>query len=63
MANLKRVFFGVASLALAAWTSVSYAGGSDLPNDVPSVPEPTTLLLLAGGAGAAGLARWLRKRK
>lgn len=73
MNKTKSILLIAAPLILSAWAAVSIAGGTtNLPTDcVPSaagipcgtVPEPTTLLLLAGGAGIGGLARWLRKRK
>jgi len=53
-----------ASLVLSAWAvSASAAPACDDDCNPGTIPEPATLLLLAGGAGAAGLARWLRKRK
>ncbi len=70
MSNWKQILFGVASLTLAAWTPVSYGGVP--PNNCedddcgpvigPTIPEPTTILLLVAGA-AAGVARKMRNRK
>jgi len=50
--------FGVlAVLILSTWASASFAGG---PTN-GTIPEPTTLLLIGAGVGAAALARRLRK--
>lgn len=35
----------------------------DLDDDVVSVPEPSTLALLAAGAAAAGVAHAIKKRR
>ena len=59
--NTKRktyIFF--IPLISGVWSTVSWAVEPVPPT---SVPEPSTLLLVAGGIGAGALARYLRKRK
>ena len=60
MNNLKKALIFFAPLILAVWTPASWAVEPIPPT---SVPEPSVLLLLAGGLGAGALARYLRKRK
>ena len=62
MNTLKKTFVLFAPLILGAWSTASGAGSSTLPPPT-SVPEPSALLLVAGGIGAGALARYLRKRK
>jgi hypothetical protein len=58
MNTLKKALIFFAPLILGAWATASWAGGV-----TPSVPEPSTLLLVSGGIGVGALARYLRKRK
>jgi hypothetical protein len=60
MNSLKKALIFFAPLILAVWTPTS---GAVEPIPPTSVPEPSVLLLLAGGLGAGALARYLRKRK
>jgi hypothetical protein len=60
MKTLKKTFIFFTPLILGAWSTASWAGELTPPT---SVPEPSVLLLLAGGIGAGALARYLRKRK
>ena len=62
MNTLKKASIFFAPLILGAWSTASWAGGTTPPPPT-SVPEPSTLLLVAGGIGAGALARYLRKRK
>jgi len=60
MNTLKKVFIVFAPFILAAWfpASTAWAGTATV-----TVPEPSTLFLLAGGIGVGALARYLRNRK
>lgn len=60
MNTIKKTFIFFAPLILGAWSTASWAIEPIPPT---SVPEPSTLLLVAGGIGAGALARYLRKRK
>ena len=73
MNTLKKAFIFCVPLILAAWVPAGWAGVANICEPYPacvdgggpvvSVPEPSVLLLLAGGLGAGALARYLRKRK
>ncbi len=64
----------LAPIVLSAWATFSHAGASENPTECPvtfdcdpggngTIPEPTTMLLMAAGVGGAALARKLRKGK
>ena len=60
MSGKFQTLFGVlAVLILSTWAGASFAGAPQPPNG--TIPEPTTLLLIGAGVGAAALARRLRK--
>ena len=60
MNTLKKAFNLCAPFILVAWfpASSAWAGSATV-----TVPEPSTLFLVAGGIGVGALARHLRKRK
>ncbi len=49
----------LAVLMLGAWAGASFAGDVEPPP--VSIPEPTTMLLIGAGVGAAALVRRMRK--
>lgn len=54
--NFPNIFRILAVLMLSAWAGASFAGGTAAP-----IPEPTTMLLIGAGVGAAALVRRMRK--
>ena len=57
--NLQTMFRILAVLMLSAWAGASFAG--DAETRPGTIPEPTTMLLIGAGVGAAALVRRMRK--